>query len=203
MLDKTIEEIKDSIKMNVLEEIKDSIIEPQTDIADSLKKKCRKKNHNLTTGPIIKPVKFNEDGESLKQIPPNIILTKALNNTSQPQTATIAVYNLASGAAEYKKTNTMSDLALEVEKSLFFCQTVEIQPQSTVFLPVDITTVTEYEVQILDAPIGLYFSTEFLPSTPIPTAQATSISTTQDSPGSVIDSHIVTYSHQFEELVLV
>lgn len=188
-------------KSNSLKEIKDSLIELQTEfkeIEELLKKLCKKKKQFLTTGPLIKPVKFNEDGDSLKQTSTNIILVKALNNTDQLQTATVVAYNL--GVVENTETKTISDSAVEIEKSIFFSQTAEIQPQSTVFIPVDITTVSEYEVQILDAQVGLYFSTEFIPTTPIPTAQVTSISTTQNSPGSVIDSHIVTYSYQFVEL---
>lgn len=151
------------------------------------------KKRNFTTGPIIKPVKFDEDDNAPKQQ----IIVKSLNNTSQPQTVTIAVYNLGGFAAENTKAKTMGDCLVEVDKALFFSQTIEVRPQSTVFLPVDITTVTEYEVQILDVPVGLYFSTEFIPTTPIPTAQARLISTDENEPGEVIDSHIVTYSHQF------
>ncbi|PAB57714.1 hypothetical protein, partial [Anaeromicrobium sediminis] len=166
-------------------------------IAELLKKSCGRKKRNYTTGPVIKPVRF--DDNSQKQQTPNFVVVKALNNTTRPQTATVNFYNLGILAA---KDIENKNAAVEAQKVLFFSQTIQVQPQSTVFLPVNITPITEYEVQVLDAPVGMYFSTEFLPSTPIPTAQAGSTSPNQSTPGAVIDSHIVTYNYQLIPLEL-
>ncbi|PAB59984.1 hypothetical protein, partial [Anaeromicrobium sediminis] len=180
-----------SNEKDILKEIKAAILEPEPElkqIAELLKRSCRRKKRNYTTGPVIKPVRF--DNNSLKQQPtPNFVIVKALNNTSRPQTATVYFYDLAPFIPGKKETKTKDNCLVQEQKVLFFSQTIQVQPQSTVFLPVDITAVTEYEVQVLDAPVGMYFSTEFLPATPIPTAQPGSTSPTQNQPGAVIDSH--------------
>lgn len=191
-----------SNEIDILKEIDDCILEPVLELKEIkklLKLLCGKKKRDLTTGPVIKPVRF-EDNTQNQQTPPNLVVVKALNNTNQLLTARVDVYNLGALSADNNRSKT-KDNCIQEPKILFFSQTIEVQPQSTLFLPVDITPITEYEIQVLGVSEGMYVATEFLPSTPIPTAQGSITSPNQNTPGAVIDSHIVTYSHQFVDLV--